>query len=169
MFAVLLDMSKVRLSIPTPCTKAVLSTSATGLIPLKSNGNGGSKVTVVEVLLRILKYTLMERHVSGKPPKLCAQLGRTFGAIASGAPITKAVVLATVMVLLPFVAPEMTGTQLRSFLSRGGHVVSPTVKVGLLLGDNKILLPIPAPRSVRLLLLLPRWTAVPTRNLPSGM
>src|SRR5262249_51721276 len=154
MFAVLLDMSKVRLSIPTPCTKAVLSTSATGLIPLKSNGHGGSKVTVVEVLLRILKYTLMKRHVFGKPPKLCAQLRRTFGATTSGAPLTKTFVLATARVLLPFIALVLLGTQLLEDCSGGGHVVSPTVKIGLLLAENKIVRPIPAPRSVRLLLLL---------------
>ena len=45
---------------------------------------------------------------------------------------------------------------------------SPAVKIGLLFGPNNVVRPIPAPRSVRLGVLLPTWTGVSTLKTPFG-
>src|SRR3954463_253689 len=155
MSAVLLLISNVRLSIPTPCMYGVRSTSAVGCSALKSNGQGGSNVTVVAVLLRTFKYTRIERSVSPKPARLCAQTGNGLGAIAIGAPTTNFVESPTVMVLLPLIAPEVMAIQFVGSSSGGGHGASPAVKIGLLLGPNNVVRPIPAPRRVTLGVLLP--------------
>ena len=101
--------------------------------------------------------------------RLCAQVGKTFGPTASGAPTTKTVVSATVIVLLPLVAPELMETQLPGRLSEGGHVDLPIENIDLLWAENKIVRSIPAPRRLRLLLLLGILICTATRNLPSGM
>src|SRR3954468_20827895 len=168
MSAVLLLISNVRLSIPTPCMYGVRSTSAVGCSPLKSNGQGGSNVTVVAVLLRTFRYTRIERNESGKPPRFCAQTGNGFGAIAIGAPTTNLVVLATVIVLLPLVAPDVMEIQFAGSSSGGGHVASPAVKIGLLFGPNKVVRPIPAPRRVMPWLFC-IWSSVSKRKVPSGI
>src|SRR5215472_14479282 len=91
--------------------------SATGFIPLKSNGNGGSKVIVVAVLLRTLNTPPIVLNVSGNPPKLCAQVGSWFGPIVNSILRAKSEVFDSVMTLLPFVAPAVIGSQ---FVG-GGH------------------------------------------------
>src|SRR5215475_10958050 len=115
--------------------------SATGFIPLKSNGHGGSKVIVVAVLLRTLKKPPMFLIVSGKPPRLCAHVGVS-GLILKSMSGAKSDVLETAMVLLPLVAPAVMDGP----LSGGGQGDKPRLEIGVtLVVTRRIVCPCPAP------------------------
>ena len=102
-----------------------------GLIPLKSNGHGGSKVIVVAVLLRTLNTPPMFLFVSGNPPKLCAHVG-VAGEILKSMSGAKSNVSETVITLLPFVAPAVMAGPVEG----GGHGINPLLYIGLSISGN---------------------------------
>jgi hypothetical protein len=124
------DKSIVRSSIPIPWINVYglpAKTVAFGFNPVKSNGHGGSNVTVVDVLLVILNVILRLRTESVLPPRLCDHIGIGKAAILIGMPTVNGEASATVIVLLPLVAPAIIGT----VGTGGGHCALPKRNMAL--------------------------------------
>jgi len=122
-------------------------------------------VTVVDVLLIILNVIRRLRVESENPPRLCDHIGIGEAAILIGMPTVKDEASATVIVLLPLVAPEVIGT----VGIGGGHCALPKRNAADgLLYTLKIVIPWPAPLSVTLFADQPVKTRLLSRNMPAG-